>query len=56
MPLWISEADVAAMMDLSDAIDALEKGLNALRTEVATVPKQLDASLNELKADFSTAH
>jgi ornithine cyclodeaminase len=29
MSLWISEADVAAMMDLSDAIDALEKGLLA---------------------------
>jgi ornithine cyclodeaminase len=29
MPLWIAEADVAAMMDLSGAIEALEKGLVA---------------------------
>lgn len=28
-PLWISEADVVAMMDIGDAIDALEKGLLA---------------------------
>jgi TolA-binding protein len=30
-------------------VDALDKGLNALRTEVAAVPKQFDASLNALK-------
>ena len=29
MPLWITEADVVAMMDLREAIDALEKGLLA---------------------------
>jgi ornithine cyclodeaminase len=29
MPLWIAEADVVGMMDLSGAIDALEKGLVA---------------------------
>ena len=46
----------ATFESLRQRVDALEKGLNALRTEVATVPKQLDASLNELKADFSTAH
>jgi ornithine cyclodeaminase len=28
-PIWISEADVVAMMDISGAIDALEKGLRA---------------------------
>ncbi len=28
-PLWISEADVAAMMDIGDAIAALEKALLA---------------------------
>src|SRR5713226_5652882 len=28
-PLWISEADVAAMMDIGDAIKALEKALSA---------------------------
>jgi alanine dehydrogenase len=28
-PLWISEADVVAMMDIGDAINALEKGLLA---------------------------
>ena len=28
-PLWISEADVVSMMDMGDAIDALEKGLLA---------------------------
>src|SRR3989442_14399348 len=28
-PLWISEADVVAMMDIGDAINALEKGLSA---------------------------
>jgi ornithine cyclodeaminase len=27
MPLWITEADVVAMMDMREAIDALEKGL-----------------------------
>jgi TolA-binding protein len=30
-------------------IDALEKGVNILRTEVAAVPKQIDASLKSLK-------
>ena len=43
-PLWISEADVVAMMDIGDAITALEKGLmteargrarNMLKTHVA---------------------
>src|SRR5438874_167826 len=28
-PVWISEADVVAMMDIGDAISALEKGLLA---------------------------
>jgi len=28
-PIWISEADVVAMMDIGGAIDALEKGLQA---------------------------
>jgi gentisate 1,2-dioxygenase len=28
-PLWISEADVVSMMDLADAIDAVEAGLTA---------------------------
>ncbi len=30
-------------------VDALDQGVNGLRTEVATVPKQVDASLNALK-------
>jgi hypothetical protein len=34
---------------LRQRVDALDKGLNALRTEVAAVPRQLDASLNALK-------
>src|SRR5262245_36796128 len=43
-PLWISEADVVAMMDIGDAIAALEKGLlteargeakNMVKTHVA---------------------
>jgi tetratricopeptide (TPR) repeat protein len=34
---------------LRQRIDALDKGLTALHTEVSTVPKQLDASLNALK-------
>ncbi len=43
-PLWISEADVVAMMDIGDAIIALEKGLmteargqakNMVKTHVA---------------------
>ena len=29
MPLWISEADIVALMDMREAIDALEKGLLA---------------------------
>ena len=41
---------LAATFDsLRQRVDALDKGQNALRTEVAAVPKQLDASLNALK-------
>ncbi len=40
----------ATFESLRQRVDALDKGLNALRTEVAAVPKQLDASLNALKA------
>ena len=39
----------ATFQSLRQRVDALDKGLNALRTEVAAVPKQLDASLNALK-------
>jgi TolA-binding protein len=39
----------ATFESLRQRVDALDKGLNALRTEVAAVPKQLDASLNTLK-------
>jgi TolA-binding protein len=39
----------ATFESLRQRADALEKGLNALRTEVAAVPKQLDGSLNALK-------
>jgi TolA-binding protein len=39
----------ATFASLRQRVDALEKGLTALRTEVAAVPKQLDASLNALK-------
>jgi TolA-binding protein len=39
----------ATFESLRQRVDALDKGLNALRTEVAAVPKQLDASLNALK-------
>ncbi len=39
----------ATFESLRHRVDALDKGLNALRTEVAAVPKQLDASLNALK-------
>jgi TolA-binding protein len=39
----------ATFDSLRRRVDALDKGLNALRTEVAAVPKQLDASLNHLK-------
>jgi hypothetical protein len=39
----------ATFESLRQRIDALDKGLNALRTDVAAVPKQLDASLNALK-------
>ena len=39
----------ATFESLRQRVDALDKGLNALRTEVAAVPKQLEASLNVLK-------
>jgi hypothetical protein len=39
----------ATFESLRQRVDALDKGLNALRTEVAAVPKQLNASLNALK-------
>jgi hypothetical protein len=39
----------ATFESLRQRVDALDKGLNALRTEVGAVPKQLDASLNALK-------
>jgi TolA-binding protein len=39
----------ATFQSLRQRVDALDKGLNALQTEVAAVPKQLDASLNALK-------
>ena len=39
----------ATFESLRKRVDALDKGVNALRTEVAAVPKQLDASLNALK-------
>jgi TolA-binding protein len=39
----------ATFQSLRQRVDALDKGLNALRTEVAAVPKQLEASLNALK-------
>ena len=39
----------ATFESLRQRVDALDKGLKALRTEVAAVPKQLDASLNALK-------
>jgi hypothetical protein len=39
----------ATFESLRQRVDALDKGLNALRTEVTAVPKQIDASLNALK-------
>jgi hypothetical protein len=39
----------ATFESLRQRVDALDKGVKALRTEVAAVPKQLDASLNALK-------
>ena len=39
----------ATFESLRQRVDGLDKGLNALRTEVAAVPKQLDASLKALK-------
>jgi TolA-binding protein len=39
----------ATFESLRQRVDALDKGLNAVRTEVAAVPKQLDASLHALK-------
>jgi hypothetical protein len=39
----------ATFESLRQRVDALDKGLNALRTEVAAVPKRIDASLNTLK-------
>jgi hypothetical protein len=39
----------ATFESLRQRVDALNKGLNALRTDVAAAPKQVDASLNALK-------
>jgi hypothetical protein len=39
----------ATFESLRQRVDAMEKGLNALRTDIAAVPKRLDASLNVLK-------
>ena len=39
----------ATFQSLRQRVDVLDKGLNALRTEVAAVPKQLDESLKALK-------
>jgi tetratricopeptide (TPR) repeat protein len=39
----------ATFQSLRQRVDELDNGLNALRTEVAAVPKQIDASLNALK-------
>ena len=39
----------ATFESLRQRADALEKGLNALRTEVTAAPKRIDASLNALK-------
>jgi TolA-binding protein len=39
----------ATFESLRQRVDALDKSLNALRTQVAAAPKQLDASLNALK-------
>jgi hypothetical protein len=39
----------ATFESLGQRVDAVNEGLNAVRTEVAAVPKQLDASVNVLK-------
>ncbi len=39
----------ATFESLRQRVEALDKGLNALRTDVVAVPKQIDASLNALK-------
>ena len=39
----------ATFDSLRQRVDALDKGLNSIRSEVADVPKQLNASLNSLK-------
>jgi hypothetical protein len=39
----------ATFESLRQRVDALDKGVNALRAEVAGVPKRIDASLNALK-------
>jgi TolA-binding protein len=39
----------ATFQSLRQRVDALDKGLNALHTEVAAIPKQLDASFKALK-------
>jgi hypothetical protein len=44
----------ATFESLRQRVDALEKGLNGLRTDVAAVPKQLDASLNALKGAIAS--
>ena len=41
-PLWISEADVVAMMDIGDAITALEKALLAAARGEAKAPRYID--------------
>jgi hypothetical protein len=39
----------ATFESLRQRVDALDEGLNSVRTEVAAVPKRIDASLNALK-------
>jgi ornithine cyclodeaminase len=45
-PLWITEADVVAMMDMADAIDALEQGLRAEARGVAKNMEKTYAAWN----------
>ncbi|HYL37929.1 MAG TPA: hypothetical protein VEV17_18580 [Bryobacteraceae bacterium] len=59
-PLWIAEADVVAMMDLSEAIDALEAGLlaearNEAHNMVKTHAEWNGATLHAIGAVFPQA-
>jgi ornithine cyclodeaminase len=56
MPLWITEADVVGMMDMREAIDALEQGLLAESRGEARNMVKTHAEWGAERGDGSTLH